>query len=211
MTDTENTEPVRDWRAEAAEKKAAILAKLAKLGVTVEATYVPFSRSRNKDNKSTTMRIDGKPAPEFSANWNVLVMRNGRTVLATEFSQGAAIFPSHKMDRRGGYSNDQWKSLVWEAENGRAAGLVGAMGIWAKNAKAPQFMPDPADVIHCLLSDSDVLNYNSFEGWANEFGYGEDSRAAEKIYRACMETALALRNGLGESTIAELRELFQDY
>ena len=68
-----------------------------------------------------------------------------------------------------------------------------------------------ADVLHSLVSDSDVLNYNSFESWASELGYDLDSRKAEGIYRACLSFSLALRNGLGEQLLADLREAVQDY
>ena len=42
-------------------------------------------------------------------------------------------------------------------------------------------------------------------------GYDPDSRKAEGIYRACLELALKLRNGLGEKLLAELREAVADY
>jgi hypothetical protein len=72
-------------------------------------------------------------------------------------------------------------------------------------------MPDACDVLHSLLMDSEVLDSNSFESWASDFGYDPDSRKAESIYRACLEIGLKVRNGLGESIVAELRAAFQDY
>lgn len=56
-----------------------------------------------------------------------------------------------------------------------------------------------------------MLDSSTFEEWANEFGYDPDSRKAEVIYRACLEIALKLRNGLGEDRLRDLRELFTDY
>lgn len=76
-----------------------------------------------------------------------------------------------------------------------------------------QFLTAPkiTDVLYSLVSDSDVLNYSDFEDWASDFGYDHDSRSAEKVYQACLKTALQLRNMLGDATLQQLNELFQDY
>lgn len=210
MSDDTNNEdaPRKDWRTESAERKATILAALAEMGVTVEATFVPFSRSRNKDKKSERRKSGGVPTPEFSLNWNIVVMRNGRTVLTCEYSAGEGLLPSYKQS--GSYTVDEWAALAWEAENGFAAGLGSVLGIWKKNPKAP-LMPEPADVMYSLLNDADVMNYISFEEWAPNVGYDPDSRAAEKVYQACLASALALHNGLGAENMKKLSELFQDY
>jgi hypothetical protein len=72
-------------------------------------------------------------------------------------------------------------------------------------------LPDTLDVIYSLVTDADVLNHSSFEDWASEFGYDTDSRKAETIYRECLSTALALRNGIGEDGLRKLQEAAQDY
>jgi hypothetical protein len=43
-----------------------------------------------------------------------------------------------------------------------------------------------------------------------QIGYDPDSRSAEKVCQACLKIALELRNGLGESNLARLREATQD-
>ncbi len=62
-----------------------------------------------------------------------------------------------------------------------------------------QKAPTTADVLNSLISDSAGYdNASSFEEWADELGYDEDSRKAEAIYRACGEQALQLRELLGD-------------
>ena len=64
--------------------------------------------------------------------------------------------------------------------------------------------------MHCLVTDSDVLNYGSFEEWADNFGYEEDSRKAEAVYKSCLEIAVKLQSGLGAVNLEILREAMQD-
>lgn len=65
--------------------------------------------------------------------------------------------------------------------------------------------PTAADVLSCLLSDmSSFDNARSFEEWASEFGYDPDSRAAEKVYKACAAIAPKVRRFLGDDLEAFL-------
>lgn len=66
------------------------------------------------------------------------------------------------------------------------------------------------DVMNCLCSDADVLNYASFEDWAQNFGWDTDSRKAEKCYRECLDNTLKLMAMFGDS-LTELKQLFADY
>lgn len=77
-----------------------------------------------------------------------------------------------------------------------------------RNAKTNKPIPvDPVDVFRCVLSDADALDYGSFEEWASNYGFDTDSRKAEAMYRACVDTGLALRARLGDGLLQELREL----
>ena len=91
---------------------------------------------------------------------------------------------------------------------------------WKNMAYAPYFsvrvsakLPAPSlkDVLYSLVSDSDVLHYDSFESWASEFDYDADSRRAENTYQACLKIALKLSSILGMDKLEQLRETFQDY
>jgi hypothetical protein len=57
--------------------------------------------------------------------------------------------------------------------------------------------PEAADVLDCLASDAaEFENARSFEEWASEYGYDEDSRKAEKVYNAVERQTNLLRRFL---------------
>jgi hypothetical protein len=68
--------------------------------------------------------------------------------------------------------------------------------------------PKLDDVVHCLIMDSDVLNYASFEDWCFDFGYNPDSISDKKVYDDCVSNALKLSSVLD---IEKLKPLFIDY
>jgi hypothetical protein len=161
---------------------------------------LPLSQSRNKGNHAEVN------LSKLTLNWKVTLLCDGKKVCTTDYSAGIAHCPYYKRNQK---SFSPWnnrvsvemdKAIRYEVENGKAYGAFG---------KAIE--PNPIDVIYSLVSDSDVINYDSFEAWANEFGMDSDSRKAEKMYNSCLSTALKLRNGIGESAIEKLREASQDY
>ena len=65
--------------------------------------------------------------------------------------------------------------------------------------------PTCADVLDCLAMDaSSFKNAGSFEEFCDEFGYSDDSRRAEKIYKACGRTCKKLERFLGHDASYEL-------
>lgn len=62
--------------------------------------------------------------------------------------------------------------------------------------------PDCDDVLQSLALDT-----GDFETWAADFGYEADSRAAEAVYRTCVDQALKLRGVIGASALDELRAI----
>lgn len=59
--------------------------------------------------------------------------------------------------------------------------------------------PTLPEVLDCLASDaSGYDNTKDFEDWATEYGYSEDSRKAERIYRTVAEQAKKLRFLIGD-------------
>ena len=74
-----------------------------------------------------------------------------------------------------------------------------------------EILPDPLDVLYSIVSDSDVLNYSTFEDWAENLGYDPDSRRAESTYRECLKHAIALRVAIGSDGLDRLQAAFQDY
>ena len=72
---------------------------------------------------------------------------------------------------------------------------------YGHNGKAPK----AADILDCLASDAASYdNARSFEDWASEFGYDEDSRKAERIFKACGKQAIKLKRFLGEPAYERL-------
>lgn len=176
-------------------------------GVTMDSVFVPFSRSRH------AVPRDGKKAWR-SLNWSVTFKRNCRDILTTDYAQGEAHCPAYKSKvfRLPNGKTDSWirdKAIALECESGliSKAGL-GTPGVYS-SARDRVPAPHIGDVLHSLARDSDVLDYGGFESWAAELGFDSDSRAAESTYRACVEIALKLRNGLGPTLLAEVRLLSQ--
>jgi hypothetical protein len=173
--------------------KPELEAAAKELGLTIDAIFIPWSQSRNKGEKQPSL------------NWSVTLRRNGREVLTTDYGAGLGHCPAYK-DKRHGIPGvmtvDRDKAVRYECENGRTAGRVSSCG---------RILPDTCNVLYGLISDADVLDAGGFEDWAANYGYDTDSRKAEDLYRQCLETALKLRNHLGEAGLEKLRQASEDY
>ena len=70
--------------------------------------------------------------------------------------------------------------------------------------------PTANDVLQCLVSDAlGVTDGQTFEEWAGEYGYDEDSRSAERTYRDIVKQTEQLRALLGDR-FDDALEQFQD-
>jgi hypothetical protein len=157
--------------------------------------FVPFSKSRNKAAKSPSL------------NYKVKVLKGEREVLKTDYMMGCAYCPAYKIKLN---KNCILMDKLLRAEC--ETGLAHKLGYGDSVLKTDeQIIPDAADVFYSLVLDSDAIDYSSFEDWAENFGYEVDSRKAEKIYKQCLDTALKLKNGIGDAVLNELREALQDY
>lgn len=167
------------------------------LSLEVSFEFVPWSRSRNKDNKDPSL------------NYKVTLSKGGRTILTTDYGMGYGHSPSYKSLRtvRGGYTLHDYGIVKAECETG----FVHKNMSFGPMKTKRKIEPDAADVINSLVLDSDVLDYSSFEDWALELGFDPDSRSGEKVYQACMAIALKLRNAIGDEGLTRLREAGQDY
>ena len=180
--------------SEAREKlETAILAA----GIIIKSVFVPWSHSRNAKEKNPSL------------NWIVTLQRNGRDVLTTDYMAGSGHCPVRKCAtfKAGTHALD--KAIRQECETGFPVLRYRDYGDFPTGREP--IKPDTCDVVHCLVLDASVLDSGGFESWASEYGYETDSRNAEKIYRACLETALQLRAGLGEDTLQALRVAGDDY
>lgn len=70
--------------------------------------------------------------------------------------------------------------------------------------------PCAADVLYCLLNDRSAVG-QTFEQWASDYGYDTDSRAAERIYNACIVNANKLDSIFSGGQQEELAVLLEDY
>lgn len=174
------------------------------LGLSMTSEFVPFSHSRNKAEKHPSL------------NWIVTLLighgkvEGGRAILTTDYMAGSGHCPSYKQQHFGTGSYLQNEAVKWECEYGKPARVLANTNIAALLGSKP-LQPDMADVLYSLVSDADVLDISSFEEWASDLGYDTDSRQAEKTYRACLDIALKLRNGLSEEGLRRLREACQGY
>jgi hypothetical protein len=186
-------------------EKYQIQALMNEHELTVSSVFVPWSKSRNFNSK------DAKYVHKKSLNWKVTLLYRGKPVIETDYMAGIAHSPAFKAARKigAGVSLADEPAIESEVEGGFAIRHVGMSMPYADKKKP--LLPDNCDVLYSLLSDGDAIDHASFEDWADNYGYDTDSRKAETIYRACLDTGLKLRASLGDELIAKLREVFQDY
>ena len=70
--------------------------------------------------------------------------------------------------------------------------------------------PKVADVLYSLIMDASAADEN-FHEWCADHGCSDDSIKAMNMYKACLETAQALRKHFSPDTLRQVRELLQDY
>lgn len=127
--------------------------------------------------------------------WKISVRRNGQEFHSTEYSAGCAHAPEYK----------RAKALTAAVKAECETGIV--YGSRIGKAVPP---PAVADVVHSLLLDASNTG-ERFEDWAANYGFDPDSRSADRMYRACQETAAALRRAFDRDELAALETAFQDY
>lgn len=192
------------------EAKQAITDQINAMGLTLECTFIPWSRSRNAPKRNA--KDADKRKGWLSLNWEVRLMRAGRIVLATEYSQGSGHAPAVKTYAKA-EKRDRDAAIRWECENGRRA--KGAI-LGSGDGPRPMFQggaiePKIMDVLWSLVCDAEVLNYSGFDDWAENLGFDTDSREAERTYRACLEIALKLRGAIGQDNLDKLNQVYVDY
>ena len=169
------------------------------LGLIIQSTFVPRSQSRNKAEEDPSL------------NW-LVTLSKGKKAMTIEYMKGMGHIPGYRQTW-GKLSYDQQRqqdSYKLTCETGKLYRLMVNMDIYLPTDKR---VPDPTleEVLYCVALDSAVLNYSSYEEWAHEFGYEEDSRKGEQTYQACIKQALQLKALIGMPAIEQLRELYQDY
>ena len=123
---------------------------------------------------------------------HIIVTRNGQSMAST-FTAGGA----HRHYKNG-------KPIALKYTGGYTIHEL------EQNQQSIPNEPILSDVLHSLLLDASCVMYGqTFEDFAAECGYDEDSREAERIYNACRDIYFGLVR-LG-ADFEELADLFQDY
>lgn len=181
---------------------AELDAKIAAFNFEYVATFVPFSQSRNAKVKP---RI-----ADLSVNWKIAIRTTGVSwpPLETDYMQGIGHLPA-PLDAQAGnvYMAEAIRKACEHGVYPPRAYMLGAGNACCKPLPPPLLR----DVLHCLVLDAEVLEYATFEDWAEDTGYDTDSRKAEEIYRTCLAIALKLRAMIGNRGLSALRTAFQDY
>lgn len=164
------------------ENRTALLELIDSLGIECTAEFVPQNQPADKVKH-----------PQL--HWRITLKR-GHATLTTPYFEGCGHVAK---------SENEKNLTPYEIRRICETGKLPPM--WPRRQPAPKL----ADVLYCLVLDSDVLEHANFESWASDFGYDTDSREAEKNYRACIENSLQLRALIGDQSITTLRELFADY
>ena len=115
----------------------------------------------------------------------VRLLRNGREVLTTPYRMGIGHVPKGQM-----YLDSP-----------------GHLSLLEKAAKQAKVAPALPDVLFSLVMDGAAyFDAETFEDWAENYGYDTDSRKAEQVWKACDETGRKLARVLSADELATLRE-----
>lgn len=207
------------WQEERQKLRDRIAAELARLGVSVDSTFIPYSQSKNKAKKWRSL------------NWKVRLKLHDRVICETDYAAGEGHCPAYNqadaMQPRRKTIEPFWDRIDYEIEHGfesmKGAGGGSLIGMARmRPRKEPDasgrrgyekipILPDTLDVVASLVQDARVLDHSDFESWASDTGSDPDSRADEAVYRACLDIALKLRSGLGAELLIELEKLFEQW
>lgn len=179
------------------------IAALPEGTIKYEATFVPYSKVPAERRKVWGGEEGGKP--RLFLSWKV-------TINGEEFDYSAGIGHISNSELRKAAMKSGWtiyeKEAITEWVEGRylpiTNSVLGARPfVKSSNPNHYQAPPDLADVLSGLLMDSSALT-EKFEDWADNFGYDKDSRAAEKIYNACVDNSRKLMKALGGTLVDKL-------
>lgn len=145
-------------------------------------------------------------------HWEV-TLNKGRQSMTIPYRQGCGHVPGYQQYHKNPYEKRLHDEMIREAcETGL---YVKHKHQWLTDSyiKSKVKVPEPklADVLYCLVMDSDCFQMSGFEEWASCFGYDTDSREAEKTYRACLEQSLQFKSLIGQAALDTLQDAFQDY
>lgn len=169
-------------------QRAAIDALLEREGIKYTAVFVPQSLSRHSTEKTRSL------------NWRVTFSRGAS--MALDYMQGVGHIPAII----GKSYPAEMRAREYEAsESGKYK--VRANSSWGRIQLLP--LPRAADVLHSVVLDNP--SGDSFEEWANDFGYDPDSRKAEDIYNQCRKQSREAVTLFGHALLTEIAKILENY
>ena len=181
-----------NWQEEIKIKKETIKKELDDLKLRIESKFIPFSQSRNKDNKYKSL------------NFEVTLFCNDKPVLTELYSMGSAYCLSKDKDK---YNQEVMRDR--ECESGYTQVYFMSHQIDSKK-ESERAKPELIDFMSSIILDSYAIE-NSFDDWCSSLGFNSDSIKDKTIYDNCIQNAIKLNCWLGFHKVMELKELYTDY
>lgn len=178
-------------------EKAALEGFIAGLHIEYQAVFVP-----------TPQPADRVTHPQL--HW-MIHLTSGKQTMKVEYSEGCAHVYGYQQFHKTKYDHRRHDRRIRQTcETGELYKFFTHSDTpYETGKKQPQ--PLLINVLYCLAQDASVMNSRCYEEWASDYGYDEDSRKGEKIYRQCLEQTKNLERVLGRMTLEKLQELYQDY
>lgn len=148
--------------------------------------------------------------------YKLRLMRDGREIMTFPYRFGVGHFKPTKaeVDRAfgslcGPFAADLQHMIATRFSkhffNPKDKQLEADSAVWV--AKLRKHAPTVADVLPALLMDGAAfMDAQTFEDWAADFGYDEDSRKAERDYHTCDATGRKLAGSFSSDELDALRE-----
>ena len=117
-----------------------------------------------------------------------MIYKNGNNDLSIEaqYEKPVLGFPNEKTTRAMGYHNE-FNIVITDVENNRAVfKFYGSTHDYEKG-KTTMSDDDLKCALESILNDG-LSGLMTFEEFCDEYGYDEDSRSAERIHKACIES-----------------------
>lgn len=86
-----------------------------------------------------------------------------------------------------------------------------SMGFYYSMGSAHTDPPDLVDVVYSLVRDADVLNHETFESWADETGFDNDSLKGFRAYEVARKQSTVFVDLFTKSEFGDFTELFSEY
>lgn len=185
------------------ETKTKIDELIARLGVGMSHTPPTLESEETKR--------DGKRSFWHHLAFTVTITRNEKAAWAGPYKMGLGNFKAKPL-AKARLQSRPWEELVRGITDRELS--AGTQSVIRAHIAHNLLTGGPSlpDVLYSLFSDgSAFFDAESFEEWAGNYGYDEDSRTAERMFQECQETGRKLARAFTAAEIQELREAFQDY